>query len=230
MAMRPAYSPDAPLFGCMDIASNPVTSHRMSARFPIISLYPAAWSSGAKGCMLANSPMVIGIISEVALSFMVQEPKGIIEWHKERSLASSLARYLSISCSEWYVLNTGWVKKSLVLLKPPALQVTPCARDSAVNEADPPERTEKSTSTSSREEVSSKAMDTWLSSSCRMLYPLATAASTTPAALPPPTLTETVSKKRSDLTLMPSSLAPAARMPASPWTLPAICFRPSGPW
>mmetsp|Transcript_4043 Transcript_4043/g.12145 ORF Transcript_4043/g.12145 Transcript_4043/m.12145 type:complete len:264 (+) Transcript_4043:913-1704(+) len=40
----------------------------------------------------------------------------------------------------------------------------------------------------------------------------------------------TVSKNISDLVLKPSSLAPAAMMLARPWTLLAICLRPSGPW
>ena len=41
---------------------------------------------------MANSSHVMGIISEVALSFMVQEPSGIIECTSDRSLASRRAR------------------------------------------------------------------------------------------------------------------------------------------
>jgi hypothetical protein len=44
---------------------------------------------GANGCMLANSGQVIGIISLVAFSFMVQEPSGIIDVvQRDRSLFS----------------------------------------------------------------------------------------------------------------------------------------------
>jgi hypothetical protein len=44
--------------------------------------------------MLANSGHVMGIISEVALSFMVQDPREIIEVFRDRSRACSLYRYL----------------------------------------------------------------------------------------------------------------------------------------
>ena len=40
---------------------------------------------GAKGWRQANSRQVTGIISLVALSFMVQEPSEIIEWSRARS-------------------------------------------------------------------------------------------------------------------------------------------------
>ena len=40
---------------------------------------PAACSTGANGCMPANSGQVIGSISAVALSFIVHEPSGIID-------------------------------------------------------------------------------------------------------------------------------------------------------
>ena len=45
----------------------------------------AACSRGANGCSLANSGQVSGIISAVALSFMVQEPSGIIARSSARS-------------------------------------------------------------------------------------------------------------------------------------------------
>ena len=41
---------------------------------------------------MANSFQVMGIISEVALSFMVHEPSAIMECTSDRSLASSRAR------------------------------------------------------------------------------------------------------------------------------------------
>ena len=43
---------------------------------------------------MANSGHVMGIISEVALSFMVQDPREIIEVFRDRSRACSLYRYL----------------------------------------------------------------------------------------------------------------------------------------
>ena len=45
--------------------------------------------AGANGCSRLNSRQLTGIISVVALSFMVQEPSGIIAAVSERSRASS---------------------------------------------------------------------------------------------------------------------------------------------
>jgi hypothetical protein len=60
--------------------------------------------------MSANSGHVIGIISDVAFSFMVHEPREIMEYVSDRSRACSLCRYRSSCVSEWCVLNTGWVR------------------------------------------------------------------------------------------------------------------------
>lgn len=46
--------------------------------------------------MLANSGQVTGIISAVALSFMVHEPRLIMDVLRDRSLFSRLLRYRSI--------------------------------------------------------------------------------------------------------------------------------------
>ena len=46
-------------------------------------------------------------ISEVALSFMVQEPSGIMLCVRERSLDWRRWMYRSNSVSEWYELKTG---------------------------------------------------------------------------------------------------------------------------
>jgi hypothetical protein len=122
MHSRPAYSPWAPELGCADTAAKPVISarslltdihahHQLPGqslqrgakrglrladllRLSIISRYPSVWLGGAKGCMLANSGHVTGIISEVALSFMVQDPSEIMEVLRDRSLFSSFFRYL----------------------------------------------------------------------------------------------------------------------------------------
>ncbi|MCY1172798.1 hypothetical protein D3C76_1226860 [compost metagenome] len=63
----------------MQMASKPVIAHNQRSSSSIISPYPAACSFGTNGCRLANCGQVIGIISLVALSFMVQEPSGIID-------------------------------------------------------------------------------------------------------------------------------------------------------
>jgi hypothetical protein len=65
--------------------------------------------------MVANSGHVSGKSSAAALSFIVHEPKGIIEWVRDRSLFSNDLRYLIISDSEWCVLKTGWARYSLFL-------------------------------------------------------------------------------------------------------------------
>merc|ERR1719323_712371 len=79
------------------MASKPVTAQSCAARLRIISWYPSAWLGGAKGWRLAIWGHVTGIISVVELSFMVQDPRGIMEWTIDRSLFSSFFRYRSIS-------------------------------------------------------------------------------------------------------------------------------------
>ncbi len=61
----------------------------------------------------ANARQVSGIISDVALSFIVQEPSGIIARSSARSRSLSLRMQRSSSVSERWVLNTGWVRKAL---------------------------------------------------------------------------------------------------------------------
>jgi hypothetical protein len=55
----------------------------------VVSSVAAALVGGAKGCTLANSGQVMGIISLVALSFMVQLPSGIMLRSSARSLSDS---------------------------------------------------------------------------------------------------------------------------------------------
>jgi len=50
---------------------------------------------------LLNSGQLTGNISQVALSFIVQEPSGIIECVSDRSRDSRRFKYRSISVSEW---------------------------------------------------------------------------------------------------------------------------------
>ncbi len=54
--------------------------------------YPRACSTGVKGCSDPNSGQVTGSISVVALSFIVQEPSGIIVRSSARSLSDSRRR------------------------------------------------------------------------------------------------------------------------------------------
>ena len=56
-------------------------------------------------------------ISVVLLSFMVQDPSGIMECTRDMSLFSSFFIYLTISVSEWWILKTGCVMKGDVLAK-----------------------------------------------------------------------------------------------------------------
>jgi hypothetical protein len=87
MTSSPAYSPCDPALGCRDMAANPVISASQASSCVNSSAYPLAWSAGAKGCSSANSRQVTGSISEVALSFIVHDPRGIIEVVSERSRA-----------------------------------------------------------------------------------------------------------------------------------------------
>ena len=48
-----------------------------------------AWSAGAKGCIIWKPASESGCMSAAALSFMVHEPKEIIELASEMSLSSS---------------------------------------------------------------------------------------------------------------------------------------------
>ena len=92
MQSSPAYSPCEPAFGCSDTASKPVIAQSMRSSPVQSARYPSAWSAGTKGCSAANPGKVTGIISAVALSFMVQEPSGIIERSRATSFAASCRR------------------------------------------------------------------------------------------------------------------------------------------
>src|SRR5262249_23326866 len=75
--------------------------------------YPAACAHGAKGCMRANAGQETGSISEVALSFIVHDPRGIIESAKDKSRDCRRGMYRNISVSDWCVLKTGCCKNGL---------------------------------------------------------------------------------------------------------------------
>ncbi len=62
--------------------------------------------------MDANSGHETGIISDAALSFIVQEPSGIIDVSRPTSFRSSERMYRIICVSEWWLLNTGCVRYS----------------------------------------------------------------------------------------------------------------------
>ncbi len=187
----------------------------MSSRMPAVS------SAGANGCRLANSGQVIGSISVVALSFIVQEPSGIMLRSRAMSLSESERRYRSIAVSVRYRWKAGWVRYSEVRFsistddEEPASVSTPAAANAASTPA-----------TSSSVVVSSQAIATWSSSTRRRSIPRSRAASTTAAALPG-TCASTVSKKRWCTIAEPS---PSAICAARPWVRRAIAARPSGPW
>ena len=67
---------------------------------------------GAKGWILPHLNQLKGSISEAAFSFMVQEPKEIMDWFNAKSLRSKDFMYRINSVSEWYVLKTVSVKNS----------------------------------------------------------------------------------------------------------------------
>merc|ERR1719265_2694674 len=87
MTKRPAYSPEAPLVGCKEQASNPVQLIRYCSNEANISLYPAVWLHGAKGCMFATSGQLHGASEDTEFSFMVHDPKEIIDLSKARSFS-----------------------------------------------------------------------------------------------------------------------------------------------
>ena len=100
MTIKPANSPCAPEFGCRLTAANPVMSRSTASRPAITSAYPAAWSAGANGCTPANSGQVTASMMVAALSFIVQEPSGIMEVSRPTSLRSSAFRKRIIEVSE----------------------------------------------------------------------------------------------------------------------------------
>ena len=112
IASSPANSPCEPAFGCSDTASYPVTSTSICSSSSTKRLVSAVWSGGAKGWSAPNSGHVTGIISAVALSFIVHEPSGIMARSSAMSLSARRRRYRSISVSEWYRWNVGCVRKS----------------------------------------------------------------------------------------------------------------------
>jgi hypothetical protein len=81
----PVYSPWAPELGCRETAGSPEISASQTSRSRITCWYPRACSGGAKGCTRPNSGQLTAIISAAALSFMVQEPRGIMLVFRERS-------------------------------------------------------------------------------------------------------------------------------------------------
>ena len=66
--------------------------------------------SPGKVGQLLHPRQLNGTICDVAFSFIVQLPSGIMEKFRERSLFSSIVMYRSISVSLWWILKTGWVR------------------------------------------------------------------------------------------------------------------------
>ncbi len=92
MASNPAYSPWLPALGCRLTAAYPVIATSQRCRSAMICWIPAASEIGANGCSAANSSQVIGSISVVALSFIVQLPKGIMVRSSAMSLSDRARR------------------------------------------------------------------------------------------------------------------------------------------
>ena len=92
MASRPESSPWEPAFGWSETASYPVISHSQPLSCSTMPRMPSVWSCGANGCRCANSGHVTATISVVALSFIVQEPSGIIPRSSAKSRSASRRR------------------------------------------------------------------------------------------------------------------------------------------
>ena len=71
---------------------------------------PSVCVGGANGCRFANSGQVIATISVVALSFIVQEPSGIMPRSRAKSRSARRRRYRSIAVSLRWLAKTGWVR------------------------------------------------------------------------------------------------------------------------
>ena len=67
--------------------------------------------------MFPNPGKVIGIITTDELSFMVQEPSGIIPLASPQSLSASLVMQRMNSVSDCIELKISWVMKSVLLVK-----------------------------------------------------------------------------------------------------------------
>ena len=116
ITIRPAYSPWAPELGCKEVPLKPVISFNCLSSFFRSFWYPNAWSNGTKGWILFHLLQLIGIISDAAFSFIVQDPKEIMEWVRDRSFLSKFFIYLIKAVSEWYLLKTSEVMKLDFLL------------------------------------------------------------------------------------------------------------------
>ncbi len=88
MTTRPVYSPAAPEVGCMVTPSKPVMTASCCPSSENISKKPPTCLTGASGCAAVQPAAVMGIIAAAGLSFIVQEPSGIIECVREISLRS----------------------------------------------------------------------------------------------------------------------------------------------
>lgn len=85
MQSNPAYSPCAPEFGIKEIALSCVTSQSHFLMLLTSCWYPYVHSGGEKGCNFENPGNETGIMNEVGLSFMVQDPSEIIDLANEMS-------------------------------------------------------------------------------------------------------------------------------------------------
>ena len=183
---------------------------------------PRPGRAGANGCMAANSGHVIGIISVVALSFIVHDPSGIIVRSSARSRSASVRRYRSICVSEWYLWNTGCVRISDVRRS--------AVRERGVDVAGPLAAVDAERAPDAVHDVGGRGLverDADVSSSAtrRLTRSSARVASTSAR---PGTCTATVSKHDSCRTSSPPARRPSASVHVNQCTRRAISRRPSG--
>ena len=183
---------------------------------------PGVSDAGAKGCCLANSGHVMGSISAAALSFIVQEPSGIMLRSSAMSLSARERRYRIISVSVRYLVNAGWVRNAEVLVAMSGPEKSAASAPAAENAS-------RTAATWASVVASSHVTETWSSSTSQMLMPRSLAAAWIPRARPG-TRASTVSKNASCTTSTSPASRPAASERAFPWTRLAMALNPSAPW
>ena len=171
--------------------------------------------------MLANSGHVMGIISAVALSFIVQLPNEIMEWFSARSLSSKPLRYRSICDSDLCVLKTECGRKSG---RPGACTSASASKSSGTGTW---KTSPRILARSSRDTVSPNDTPTSSGPKTRRLKPASCARAATAAASMPDTVT--VSNAGVEH-VTPPALSAAEHADARPRHRRAMSCKPSGPW
>mmetsp|Transcript_74236 Transcript_74236/g.215092 ORF Transcript_74236/g.215092 Transcript_74236/m.215092 type:complete len:223 (-) Transcript_74236:1184-1852(-) len=185
--------------------------------------------------MLVTSGQLQGVKDETELSFIVQEPREIIDLSKPRSFNCKECMYRIISVSEWMLLKMFCCRNGVVRTKASGKVPVTAMPAAAVGLPDPaPAALTAATRaiTSSSRCVSSKLADTCLpSASTRRFIRCASSLATTSFGLAGDTSNATVSKKLSALSTSHPTL-PTSRVNncAKACTFRAMCFKPSDRW